>query len=141
MQTLVRRSERMSSRKKAEPQAKTDETYAALLGLRSVPFADFLCETTSNLEIASVNEAVPQGLEPRVDRLLKQLGLPSAERASIEGLRTGGTEMDTVRGSRPKTEEQLAAMVLARLAHDPPMRVGAMQRHTAQKLLRPFPLG
>eukprot|EP00966_Prymnesium_polylepis_P198288 4595267-Prymnesium_polylepis.1 len=71
--------------------------------------------------------------------LLKQLGLRTAERNKIEGLRSERAASHTASGL---TEEQRSiSTAVARLAADPPPSVGTFQRRTAVCLLRPFPLG
>eukprot|EP00966_Prymnesium_polylepis_P122262 2826035-Prymnesium_polylepis.1 len=112
----------------------TDAYLAASLALRSVPFPSFVGNTPAKyvLPIYSVNE----------DKFLRQLGLPSSERKQIEGLKLNrSTSISGEVGGPGLTEAQLTAHAVARLAANPPPTIGAMQRRTADKLLRPFPLG
>ena len=76
--------------------------------------------------IAAINE----------ERMLKEMGVPSYERRKIQGLR-----VKNVSSHSGLSEEQQSANAIARLAANPPLQVGQMQRHTARWLLRPFPLG
>eukprot|EP00966_Prymnesium_polylepis_P215872 4997979-Prymnesium_polylepis.1 len=113
--------------KKAEPN-KIDEFYSTCLGLRSEPFAACLKRSPSAwvLPITSVSE----------DKFLRELGLTAAERNQIEGLHSARSS--TTEGL---TQQQQARLALVKLAADPPVKVGEMQRITAAWLLRPFPHG
>ena len=82
------------------------------------------------------------------DRLLRVLELPVAERNQIEGLQTGRAHVhgETHAATRARqgvelSAEQLSSVAIVRLAANPPPAVGVMQRRTAHKLLRPYPLG
>ena len=83
------------------------------------------------LPITSVNE----------DKLLKCLGLSTAERNEIEGLHIGRSQPARRAAGATQSEQQQRDRAIARLAADPPPMVGAMQRRTAKNLLRPYPLG
>jgi hypothetical protein len=107
---------------------KTDEFYATYLGLRAEPVSTFLGDSPSSwaLPITSMNE----------DVLLIQLGVSRGERDRIEGiLRRHPSSTVTL------SEEQQISRAVIRLAADPPLQVGRMQRRTAGWLVRPFPLG
>ena len=109
----------------------TDKFYASLLALRSEPIATFrnhLITSKWELPISSINE----------DGLLTELGLPIHERYEIEGLLTGRSQADA---ALSLTEEQQTSRAIVRLAANPPLQVGRVQRRTAEYLLRPYPLG
>ena len=108
-----------------------DELYSRILCLRSMPVSSFMSSGRPIwvLPITSINE----------DRLLSELGLPRAERDQIEGLEN--TKKVTRRGSTLSIAEELSSRAIIRLAANPPPEVGRMQRRTAERLLRPYPLG
>jgi len=111
----------------------TNEYYAGILTLRSMPAASYLNASISSpwvLPITSMNE----------DRVLKELGLSEVERSQVEGLSIRGKSLETSEGFG-MTEEQISSRVIARVAANPPPEAGHLQRLTAKKLLRPFPLG
>ena len=110
----------------------SDVLYSSIIGLRSVPVADFLGNAPPAwaLPITSINE----------DRMLAELGLPRAERDQIEGLQVDLTTTAGRHGGFAMTEE-LSSRAIRQLAGNPPAQVGRMQRRTAEKLLRPYPLG
>jgi len=105
----------------------TDPFYASFLAIRSEPVTVFLGRADPKwaLPITSVNE----------DRFLKELGLSTMERNLIEGLLGGRSPSDP--SGLELTEEQQTMRALVRLAANPPLRVGKMQRRTAKALLRP----
>ena len=72
-----------------------------------------------------------------------EIGLPLAERNQIEGLqmRRAPAGLAHQGNQFALTEEQLSSRAIRRLAANPPMGVGTMQRRTIRWLLRPFPLG
>jgi len=109
----------------------TDPFYADCVCLRSLPVGVFLGTSRSQwvLPITSINE----------DRLLKELGIPRAERGVIEGLQIGRPSPSAT--GVGLTEEQQSSRAIVRLAATPPPEVGVMQQRTAQWLCRPFPLG
>ena len=74
--------------------------------------------------IASINE----------DRLLKELRVPHDMKMQMEGLQKSS------RFSGPKLQK-LATAAIVRFVGDPPPEVGKLQRCTAQKLLRAYPMG
>jgi hypothetical protein len=73
--------------------------------------------------------------------MLKELGLSQAERNQIEGLQMRRFPSDDEQSGLGLSKEQLSAAAIARLAADPPPRVGELQHRTATKLIRPYPLG
>jgi len=114
----------------------TDNFYAECVCLRSLPVDAFLAGTPlqSPLPITSINE----------NRLLMEIGLPLAERNQIEGLqmrRAPAAGLAHHGNQFALTEEQLSSRAISRLAANPPLGVGTMQRRTICWLLRPFPLG
>jgi len=111
----------------------TDPYFASLLGLRSVPVREFLHASPPPwpLPITSINE----------DTLLAQLGLRRFERHQIEGLQMGPTRGSDSRASAAQSASSSMSRALERLAVEPPLHVGTMQKRTAARLLRPFPLG
>lgn len=108
----------------------TDISYVNILGLRSRPVSNFMRSLdgppdSQALQVTSLNE----------DRLLIVLGVPRSERDDIEGLmlrRSNSRALAT-------TEAQQSARALFRLATNPPLDVGLVQRRTAGWLLRPYP--
>jgi len=106
----------------------TDEFYAGCLAMRSVPIHDFIGNVPSPwaLPITSLNE----------DRLLVLMGLTKAERNQIEGLSSV-----SMRGGLGLSEAELSSRAIARLALEPPPKVGELQRRSSRWLLRPYPLG
>ena len=76
----------------------------------------------------------------RDSRLLKEMGLPKAERNQIEGIHLWGPSTIEHRNVRV-TEAQFSMLAIGRLARSPPLKVGRVQRLTARRLLRPYPLG
>ena len=66
------------------------------------------------------------------DRLLVLLGLTKAERNQIEGLSSV-----SMRGGLGLSEAELSSRAIARLALEPPRKVGELQRRSARWLLRP----
>ena len=84
--------------------------------------------------ITSVNE----------DVLLKRMGLGLVERMHIEGLRKQrGATNPSISSREPEilTEDQQVARAVVRLATNPPVQVGDLQRRTCTWFLRPYPLG
>ena len=67
--------------------------------------------------------------------LLKHLGLNEVERNQVEGLFAG---RGVTHGMGGLNEEQQICAIVARIAADPPLKVGEMQRLTACRLLRPL---
>ena len=106
----------------------TDDLYASVLSLRSVPLTEFLgrAPKANQLSITSIRE----------DSLLKELGLPLTERNQIEGLQSGASASRLI-GGLGLTEAQLAALAIVRLAHNPPPQVGHVQRCSTKRLFRP----
>eukprot|EP00966_Prymnesium_polylepis_P229116 5301864-Prymnesium_polylepis.2 len=82
----------------------------------------------SELSITSISEL----------RLLTELGLPEVEQKQILGLRLRTLAFSS---GLWVSERQLSSRAIVRLALDPPLEVGKMQRHTSARLLRPYPLG
>jgi len=111
----------------------SDAHYSSFLSVRSVSVGIFLGDAPPQyaLPITSIGE----------DRLLRELGLPQAERNQIEGLQIGRISSDDEQSGLSLTKEQLSQRAIVRLAADPPTRVGSLQRRTATKLARPYPLG
>eukprot|EP00966_Prymnesium_polylepis_P006157 140986-Prymnesium_polylepis.2 len=70
------------------------------------------------------------------NRLLRELDVTKADRDHIEGL-----QATSLTGRPGRSEAQVALLALLRLSTDPPAAVGRMQRRTAQKMLRMYPLG
>ena len=70
------------------------------------------------------------------DRMLREMGVPPAERRRIQGLRA---ELESSH-SLDSGDQQISAAI-CRLAANPPHQVGQMQRRTSVWLLRAFPLG
>jgi len=122
-----------SLRKRSVTKKGTDDFYGGILTLRSEPVPPFLADKEPKwpLPIVSINE----------DKLLTNLGIPKAERDLIEGLRMKPSPTIGVHGGHSLTEAQLSSRAIVRLALDPPPEVGRLQRRTARRLLRPFPLG
>jgi len=122
-----KRTERPRSRKK------TDEFYAGCLALRSLPVGSFLGSAPPQwvLPITSINE----------DRILKEMGVGEAERNQIEGLQLGMKVQSAGSAAFNLTIAQLSMLAISRVARSPPLDVGKLQRLSAKKLLRPFPLG
>jgi len=83
------------------------------------------------LQMSSINE----------DFLLAQLGLPRTERNLIEGLQTRRISSAGANSGFGLTEEQISSRAVARLTADPSPKVGQLQRCTAKRLVRPYPLG
>eukprot|EP00966_Prymnesium_polylepis_P289876 6695801-Prymnesium_polylepis.1 len=112
---------------------KVDDYYTSIVSLRSVSVGTFLGNAPPQhaLQITSINE----------DRLLRELGLPKEERKQIEGLKIRRFSSDEEGSGLTLSKEQLSARAIVRLAANPPPPVGMMQRRTAIKLLRPYPLG
>jgi hypothetical protein len=102
--------------------------YTECIAVRSLPVPSFLANERGkrHLPITSMKE----------DRLLREMGVTSAERHQIEGLSTIST-----RNGVALTEAQLALRAIVRLAARPPVEVGRLQRRTARWHLRPFPHG
>jgi len=126
----------VSARTQLESKARSsksanDEFYTTLLCLRSEPVTTFFDQTTTKwiLPIFSINE----------DTYLKELGLSADERNQMEGLVGGRRSHSDV--DLDLNEEQQTTRAVVKLAANPPQEVGAMQRLTSRKLLRPFPLG
>eukprot|EP00966_Prymnesium_polylepis_P324761 7380784-Prymnesium_polylepis.2 len=69
-------------------------------------------------------------------RLLKELGLPEAERMEIEGL-----QVQRNSDTQSLTDKQQSLRAIRRLVSNPSPQVGQMQRRTSGWLLRPYPLG
>ena len=93
--------------------------------MRSLPVKSFLAENLHGwaLPISSVND----------DNMLTAMGLTSAERNAIEGLRNAARTVD----GTLETEEEQSARAVALLAVNPPPQVGKLQKLTAKWLLRP----
>jgi len=110
-------------------QSYTEPFYSAQVCMRSLPVKSFLAENLHGwaLPISSVNE----------DNMLTAMGLTSAERNAIEGLRNAARTVD----GTVETEEEQSARAVALLAVNPPPQVGKLQKLTAKWLLRPYPLG
>jgi len=136
MGAMVKARQQLRSRDQERRLGKafTDDFYAGCLTLRSMPVGTFLGNAPPRwlLQISSINE----------DRLLKEMGITDAERNQIEGLQVGvsssASKSSTTIGL---SEAQLSMLTIARLARNPPLAVGTLQRRTSQKLLRPFPHG
>ena len=126
------RAKRTLSKRYHSSSSLTDAFYASVLCLRSVPVPKFLDSAPAAwaLPITSINE----------DRLLEELGLKRSERDQIEGLQVDLTTTAGQHGGFAMTEE-LSSRAIRRLAANPPAEVGRMQRRTAERLLRPYPLG
>ena len=107
---------------------KTDAYYASCLAIRSQPVDLFLGNGDSRWEMTmtSMDE----------NRLLRELDVTKADRDHIEGL-----QATSLTGRPGRSEGQIALLALLRLSTDPPAAVGRMQRRTARKLLRMYPLG
>lgn len=112
--------------------AMTDPAYSACLCLRGEPLPVFLGESKPRwpLPITSINE----------DRLLQELGMKVSERKQLEGLHSERSSVD-LHHELGLTLEQLSSRAVVRLAANPPLQVGHMQRLTAKHSLRPYPLG
>jgi hypothetical protein len=83
----------------------------------------------------SVKLGAPHNVDER-GVLLIQLGVSRGERDRIESvLRRQPSSTVTL------SEEQQTSRAVIRLAADPPLQVGRMQRRTSGWLVRPFPLG
>ena len=119
-----------------------DDFYISCIALQSMPVSKFNLRQFDGcpLPISSINE----------HQLLLQIGLPKADRCHIEGLKTAGVRRTSAfsagvanadHKSDAVNEETLAARAIARLAADPPDKVGSLQRRSAHWLLRPFPHG
>jgi len=111
----------------------TDQLYASYLCLRSLPVSSFMQSEArqTSLNITSINE----------DKLLAAMGLSSADRKAIEGLQPRHVLTAEHLDAGGNTEEEMSTLAIIRLAREPPLQVGQMQRRTSQWLLRPFPLG
>eukprot|EP00966_Prymnesium_polylepis_P094708 2192508-Prymnesium_polylepis.1 len=101
----------------------THPIYEGVLTVRASPLPTFLGAARPKwpITITSLSE----------DKLLASLGVPKAERKQIESLVQSASVHD----------DPLKSRALIRLAADPPLEAGRMQRRTAAWLLRPFPLG
>lgn len=128
-------NELKEQRQKRQPSKKgTDEFYSAWVSLRARPLPAFLDERESEwaLPISSINGS----------RLLSELNIVRDERYQIDGLRIGQKKVSRGGKKGPgMTDEQLRHRALVRLAANPPVGVGAMQRRTAERLLRAYPHG
>ena len=108
--------------------------YVASLAVRAVPADEFMKRDVSPwpLPITSMSE----------DRLLRESGISRAERIQIECLQTTRTVFarQSVYGasSLGLSEEELSTRAIVRLARDPPLNIGRLQRRTAQWLVRPY---
>jgi len=125
---------RKIDKSKSSRQAKkTDEFYASCLCLRSLPVKAFMSGDASKwvLPITSINE----------DRLLTVMGVVRAECDQIEGLQTRRSTTSGDAEAFGVREERLSSLAIARLASNPPTKVGYLQRRTCGWLLRPYPLG
>jgi len=125
---------RKIDKSKSSRQAKkTDGVYASCLCLRSLPVKAFMSGDPSRwvLPITSVNE----------DRLLTVMGVVRAECDQIEGLQTRRSTTSGDAEAFGVREERLSSLAIARLASNPPTKVGYLQRRTCGWLLRPYPLG
>eukprot|EP00966_Prymnesium_polylepis_P004195 96129-Prymnesium_polylepis.1 len=108
---------RLDKKVKPSRSTATDALYMSCLCVRSRSVASFLGEADpkSPLPVTSINE----------DRFLKELGLPKAERNQIEDLLSSSDHASGVSGV---TQAQLSTVALIRLAANPPVKVGDMQR-------------
>ena len=126
---------KLKKAEKKKEKARNDPLYVAYITLRSVPVAELFSNAQPRwvLPITSINE----------DTLLQRMGLPLAERNQIEGLQyvSGAGAQGGVDDGAALTEDQLSSYAIVRLAANPPAEVGFMQRRTAVRLVRPFPLG
>ena len=129
MRKLEKRIEKKNRRAKA-----IDSFYRDCLSIRSVPFDVFagVKPTQWLMPITSINE----------DVLLTALGLSKVERYQIEGLEIAlqGSSRKA-RAGLALTEARRISRFVVQLAADPPPGFGKVQKWSAIRLLRPFPLG
>eukprot|EP00966_Prymnesium_polylepis_P197596 4578986-Prymnesium_polylepis.2 len=83
------------------------------------------------LPITSLNE----------NKLLKYLGTTDVDRHLIEGLQVRRSSVTSSGEPIRLNDERHSTNAVVRLAANPPLEVGILQRRTATWLLRPFPLG
>ena len=74
-------------------------------------------------------------------RLLKEMGVSTLERNLLEGLQASQRRLSGKYGGLDLDVQQLSSQALARLAANPPTKVGRVQRATAKWLLRVSRLG
>jgi len=110
----------------------SDSVYANCLSIRSMPIGDFLASPCPGPKMIMTSTA--EG------RFLAMMDVHGAERSQIQGLQIRNSELGSA-GKLGLTEEQLSTRAVVRLAGNPPLRVGLMQRQTSQRLLRVYPLG
>jgi len=125
---MRQRNSSMQRRQTTNLMQSTDAYYANCLAIRSQPVDLFLGSAPSRWEftMTSMDE----------NRLLRELDVTKADRDHIEGL-----QATSLTGRPGRSEAQVALLALLRLSTDPPAAVGRMQRRTAQKMLRMYPLG
>ena len=125
----------------------TTELFASILAIRSAAPEQHLNldeAPKSPIPIASIGE----------DKLLKRIGLTVEERNEIEGLTRSTRTSDatrtsddlssresSTRDSSARESRLLGQRTTTGLAADPPAKVFDLQRRTAMRLVRPFPLG
>eukprot|EP00966_Prymnesium_polylepis_P282294 6523328-Prymnesium_polylepis.1 len=124
---------RTLEKKHARPLFDIDELLESCVAVRSVPFSFFMghAAPTWPLSVSSIRE----------ERLLKALRLSIAERNQIEGLLAPNSRSSSSNSIFGASHEQLSSSALIRLATNPPLEVGKIQRRTTRSLLRPFPSG
>jgi hypothetical protein len=133
LRTQTEAYRKIDKSKSSRQAKKTDGVYASCLCLRSLPVKAFMSGDPSRwvLPITSINE----------DRLLTVMGVVRVECDQIEGLQTKRSTTSGDAEAFGVREERLSSLAIARLASNPPTKVGYLQRRTCGWLLRPYPLG
>ncbi|KAL1507405.1 hypothetical protein AB1Y20_008247 [Prymnesium parvum] len=128
----------LKKRHKKSDHSGGDPFYHSCLAIRAMSISDFLAGKAPGwlLPITSFDE----------QRLLEALKLSRAEKNQLMGLgaQNGalfGMHHVTTVGASLSKDEAVMANAAARLANDPPITIGRMQRRTVNWLLRPYPLG
>jgi hypothetical protein len=109
---------------KKNAKSSTDPLLAQITALRALAVPPFIEGARSPwaLPITSINE----------DKLLRVLGVSRLVRDQIEGLQSGRNDGSLLN----LDEQQLSSQAVVRLAADPSMEVGQMQRRTTTRLVR-----
>lgn len=137
--TVARRQ--LEKKRRKSKRMKDDEYYISCLGLRAVSVEALLADAQQKwpLQITSFNE----------DKVLRALGVSKAEQHQIEGLQHGqfsNNRRVAIRDDRQQaglglTNDQLCSRAIARLAANPPQKVGRFQQRTVDKQVRAYPHG